>query len=76
MTEGSLELFATEGRYCIHAGQIGVISPRQMHSGFAGNEGVDYHVIMFDVETPCNGTAASDRYLVPIHNNEVFSEDD
>ena len=57
---GSLELHAQEGRY------TAVAAPRQLHGGFAGREGVVYHVFMFDVEKFCNATIAAQKYLVPI----------
>lgn len=63
---GSLELHAQEGKYTVPAGQTAVAAPRQLHGGFAGREGVVYHVFMFDVEKFCNATIAAQKYLVPI----------
>ena len=63
---GSLELHAQEGNYTVPAGQTAVAAPRQLHGGFAGREGVVYHVFMFDVEKFCNATIAAQKYLVPI----------
>ena len=63
---GSLELHAQEGKYTVPAGQTAVAAPRQLRGGFAGGEGVVYHVFMFDVEKFCNATIAAQKYLVPI----------
>ena len=63
---GSLELHAQEGKYTVPAGQTAVAAPRQLPGGFAGREGVVYHVFMFDVEKFCNATIAAQKYLVPI----------
>lgn len=75
VTAGNLELHSDEGHFSIQPGQVVVISPRQMHGGFAGCKGVDYHTIMFEVEKFCNGTIASDKYLVPLCENKVSFQD-
>ena len=68
---GSLELHAQEGKYTVPAGQTAVAAPRQLHGGFAGREGVVYHVFMFDVEKFCNDTLAARRYLIPVCENRI-----
>lgn len=71
VTTGNLELHSDEGHFSINPGQIVVINPRQIHGGFAGSEGVEYHTIMFEVDKFCNGTMASDKYLALICENKV-----
>lgn len=64
---GRLVLHLGEAQFNVEAGQVAVFVPGQLHCGFAGEEGVSYHTIMFDVEKFCNATVASDKYLVPIY---------
>lgn len=71
VASGTLELHSDEGHFTVQPGQVAVISPRQIHGGFAGCKGVDYHAIMFEVEKFCNGTIASDKYLAPLCKNKV-----
>lgn len=68
---GSLEIHTEEGHDTVLPGQVAVFEPRQLHGGFSGSEGVVYYTIMFDVEKFCNGTMASEKYLVPICENKV-----
>lgn len=68
---GSLEVHTEEDEFCVLPGQVAVLGPCQKHAGIAGGEGVAYHAIMFDVENFCNGTMASEKYLVPICKNKV-----
>jgi len=71
VVRGTLELHTDEGHVTIRPGQIAVIDPRQIHGGFAGSDGVDYHTIMFEVEKFRNGTIASGKYLAPLCENKV-----
>ena len=68
---GSLRLNTAEGHEELCPGQVAVIGSRQLHGGIAGRDGVVYHTIMFDVEKLCNGTLASEKYLLPLCRNEV-----
>ena len=71
VTGGTLELHTDEGHLSVQPGQVAVITPRQMHGGFAGPMGVDYHAIMFEVDKFCNSTIASNKYLVPLSENKI-----
>ena len=71
VVSGSLMLHSDEGHYEVKAGQVAVSPPQKMHCGIAGSDGVKYHTIMFDVEKFCNGTPASDKYLMPISKGEI-----
>lgn len=49
VVSGSLELFCGEEHTVLHAGEVSAVSPRLLHHGVAGEEGVVYDVLMFDV---------------------------
>ena len=67
VVRGSLELHLGEEKVCVLPGQAVLLGPRVMHCGFADNTiGVDYHVVMFDLENFCNATRASEKYITPI----------
>ena len=68
---GSMMLHSDEGHYEVKPGQVAVSAPCKMHCGIAGNDGVQYNTIMFDVEKFCNSTPASDKYLMPIVKGEM-----
>lgn len=63
---GHLDLYLGQEHFNAAPGQVAVIVPRMMHCGIAGETGVSYHTIMFDVEKFCNGTGASEKYLAPV----------
>ena len=71
VVKGNLELHTDEGHCPVLPGQIAVIDPRQIHGGFAGCNGVDYHTIMFEVEKFRNETIASRKYLQALCENEI-----
>lgn len=66
---GCLEIHIGAEQFKVYPGQLVVVGPRQVHCGIAGEEGVTFHAIMFDIEKFYNGTPSSDKYLVPIFNN-------
>lgn len=68
---GTLMLYSDEGHLPILPGQIAVFPPCRRHGAIAGNSGVEYHTVMFDVEKFCNHTAASQKYLLPIIKGEA-----
>ena len=53
------------------AGSLAIIPPEQPHCGTAGETGVDYRVIMFDVPTFYNAAHAVERLLPPIADKRV-----
>lgn len=71
LTEGNLHLHLGNREFCLLPGQAAVVSPAMMHGGMAGETGVAYHTIMFDLEKFCNGTAASHKYLTPACRRQV-----
>lgn len=70
--KGELRLHFGEEQFLVHSGELVIVSPRMIHGGFAGNTGVTYHIIMFDVEKFCNTTIASDKYLRPVCSSEIL----
>lgn len=71
VVSGSMILHSGEGHFEVKAGQAAISAPRRMHGGTAGDKGVEYHTIMFDVEKFCNLTPASDKYLLPILRGDI-----
>lgn len=69
VVSGCLELHLGEERFRVWPGQVGIIGPKRMHCGFAGESGVAYHTIMFNVEKFYNATQATEKYLVPVYEN-------
>ena len=70
--EGGMTMQIGSERTEVHAGQLVMIGPRQIHSGTAGAEGVVYDVIMFELEQLRCETAASGAFLEPIANGSVL----
>lgn len=68
VVSGTLELHIGEEKICVLPGQAVIIGPRVMHCAFSGKTGVDYHVVMFDLENFCNATRASVKYIESICN--------
>ena len=69
---GSMMFYSDEGHFEVRPGQAVISAPRRMHGGIAGNKGVEYHTIMFNVEKFRNLTPASDKYLLPILNGDII----
>lgn len=63
---GTLEAYLDNEHVTAAPGQTVIIMPHATHCGFAGSQGVYYHMIAFDVEKFCNSTIASEKYLAPI----------
>ena len=71
VTCGKLEVHLDDRQVEILAGQVAVIGPRMLHGGFAGEAGVKFYTIMFDIEKFYNQTVASEKYLTGFFRNEV-----
>ncbi|MBO5070825.1 MAG: helix-turn-helix transcriptional regulator [Roseburia sp.] len=63
---GSMEAYLDNEHVTATTGQTVIIMPHATHCAFAGNQGVRYNMIAFDVEMFCNATIASEKYLAPI----------
>ena len=48
--EGSLMLTCSDHSCTLQPGDVALISPKLLHSGTAGSQGVCYHVVTFDPE--------------------------
>ena len=71
---GSLELFCADEQFTIHAGDVSVVSPRMLHRGVAGVDGVEYDVVMFDIQSLCNQTVSAMQLLKPLCDGLVVFE--
>ncbi len=71
ITKGSLELFCADEHFVLTAGDVSVVSPRMLHRGVAGETGVEYDVVMFDVRHLLNQTEASAEFLLPFSDGTV-----
>ncbi len=69
---GCLKVQLANKEIIAKAGDIVIIMPSMVHSGFAGDEGLEYHVISFDIEKFLNSTIASDKYIKPIIKRSVL----
>lgn len=64
--DGSMEIHLNEETLTVPPGHLIVIMPHVVHYGFAGENGVAYDMITFDIGKFYNGTVASDKYLKPV----------
>lgn len=72
--EGSLEFNCSDHRLTLGPGDICLVSPRLLHSGVAGNQGVLYDVVMFDLQLLGNETDAARKYLTPLCQGSYIFE--
>lgn len=68
---GSLELCCNDETVIINTNELSIVSPMLSHSGRSGKEGVEYYVIMFDIEALYNDNIPASRYLEPIIKRKV-----
>lgn len=71
---GSLIVSAGGNSTEVVAGELAIFSPTVPHSGIAGNDGVSYDAVMFDISKFHNLTGASGRFLAPISEQKIFFE--
>lgn len=64
--EGRLILTCSDHHCTLLPGDVALISPKMLHSGTAGDEGVVYDVIMFDPTSLLNETAPAAQYILPL----------
>ena len=64
--EGSLMLTCSDHSCTLQPGDVALISPKLLHSGTAGSQGVCYHVVTFDPETLRNSTGPVTQFLDPL----------
>lgn len=60
---GSLHLVVGKQQVTVAAGELGLIPPSAVHKAIAGEKGVLYRVLMFDVAAFLNGVRGSKRLL-------------
>ena len=61
--QGSLDYYCSTEHVIFKEGDVAIISPKSLHSAFAGADGVVYDVIMFNLDHFINGTIASKNFL-------------
>jgi len=72
--EGRLELNCTDNHTTLLPGDVALISPKMLHSGTAGDEGVMYDVITFDPSVLINGTDPVAQYITPLCEGKYIFE--
>lgn len=72
--EGSLVLTCTDHHCTLHPGDVALISPKMLHSGTAGDEGVMYNVIMFNPISLINETQPAAQYIQPLCEGKYIFE--
>lgn len=72
--QGSLECYCSNEHVTYEAGELAIISPKLLHSAFAGSDGVIYDVIIFNIDHFFNNTAASKNFLTPLNDGNIIFE--
>lgn len=70
--QGCLNYYYSNEHIVFNEGDIAIISPKTLHSGFAGENGVVYDVVMFDIDSFFNETTASKDFLKPLHSGNII----
>ncbi len=70
--QGSLNYYCSNEQIEFSQGDVVIISPKTLHSGFAGDNGVVYDVVMFDIDLFFNETTASKSFLKPIYDGYIL----
>ena len=69
---GKMHLYMDEHYYVATAGQTVIISPLLTHKGIAGDGGIKYEVIAFDILNFANSSAASRKYLTTLAEQKIM----
>ncbi|MBE6780907.1 MAG: helix-turn-helix domain-containing protein [Ruminococcaceae bacterium] len=72
--QGSLDYYCSTEHVIFKEGDVAIISPKSLHSAFAGADGVVYDVIMFNLDHFINGTIASKNFLTPLNDGNLIFE--
>ena len=68
---GEMQVCVDDTLYNAAPGYAVIISPMSDHSGVAGNNGVDYDVITFDISKFTNNSGASHKYLTSLAKEKL-----
>ena len=71
LTKGSLTIYLENSTITAHAGDLVIFAPNQVHEWHGGPQTVEYHCIQFNIERLLNQTPTSQKYLIPIIENEI-----
>lgn len=70
---GSIQIQFGDEMHTVAENELAIINVRQPHRGIAGANGVQYQVLMFELDAFENSTPASKRFIAPmIQNQTVF----
>lgn len=64
--EGSMAVRVGNAETTLRAGELAIITPEQLHYGAAGEEGVSYYTIMFDMERFQSNLPVVKNLLTPL----------
>ncbi len=71
VAEGAMHLSVGKKQVCVSAGELGLVPPSAVHQAVAGDNGVLYEVLMFDVAAFLNGVRGSRRLLTAFINGDT-----
>lgn len=71
VVEGAMRLSVGKQQVCVSAGELGLVPPSAVHQAVAGENGVLYEVLMFDVAAFLNGVRGSRRLLTAFINGDM-----
>lgn len=71
IVQGAMAIQFGDETQWIKEGALAIVNTRQPHRGIAGDQGVHYHVLMFEPGAFENSTPASQRYIAPILQNQT-----
>ena len=71
---GTLEVNCGNEIKSLGAGEVAIFPPCLPHCGIAGENGVTYDAVMFDVSKFFNSTGASSSFLVPLQAQNISFE--
>ncbi len=64
--KGSMELLCGSETFLVNEGDAVIVPPKTVHRAFAGENGVTYDVLMFDLHSFLNGTEICHTLLPPL----------
>lgn len=71
VTSGSLYLKLSDYETVLTSNQLAIITPGQLHSGIAGENGVSFQTIMFDISSYYTSLHSIEKLLRPIAEQEI-----
>ncbi|MDD4699574.1 MAG: AraC family transcriptional regulator [Oscillospiraceae bacterium] len=69
--EGEMHVTCDDVKYIAKKGDIVIINPRQLHNADAGNDGVKYRVIMFELSLMSDSSPGNNKNIDPLLQNRI-----